>query len=93
MTDGLKFQVIDFEHSRPDFWLFDVEKLVTEVGGTGLEAAFWQGYGALLTDAETRVLERYSALNALSTVVWAREHGDEAFEADGRRRLSDLRSH
>ena len=90
MTDGVKLSVIDFEHSRPDFWPFDVEKLLTEVGGTGLEAAFWQGYGTSLTDAETRVLERYSALNALSTVVWAREHGDEAFEADGRRRLAEL---
>ncbi len=92
VTDGLKLSVIDFEHSRPDFWPFDVEKLVTEVGGTELEAAFWQGYGRSLRDAETRVLEMYSALNALSTVVWAREHGDEAFEADGRRRLYRLRN-
>ncbi len=92
VTDGLKLSVIDFEHSRPDFWLFDVEKLVTEVGGTELEAAFWGGYGTSLTDAETRVLEMYSALNALSTVVWAREHGDEAFEADGRNRLHSLRN-
>ena len=90
-ANGLKLSVIDFEHSRPDFWLFDVEKLLTEVGGTELEAAFWQGYGTVLTDAQTRVLELYSALNALSTVVWAREHGDAAFEADGRRRLRDLR--
>lgn len=90
VTDGLKLSVIDLEHSRPDFWLFDVEKLVTEVGGTGLEAAFWSGYGTSPTGAERRVLERYSALNALSTVVWAREHGDEAFEADGRRRLEKL---
>ena len=90
VTNGVKLSVVDFEHSSPNFWLFDVEKLVMEVGGTGLEAAFWQGYGTSLKDAETRVLERYSALNALSTVVWAREHGDEAFEADGRRRLAEL---
>ena len=92
VTDGLKLSVVDFEHSRPDFWLFDVEKFVTEVGGTRLEAVFWSGYGKSPTDAEGRVLERYSALNALSTVVWAREHGDEAFEADGRKRLSRLRN-
>lgn len=90
-ADGVKLSVIDFEHSRLDFWLFDAEKLVTEVGGTGLEAAFWKGYGTFPTDAERRVLELYSALNALSTVVWAREHGDAAFEAEGRKRLGGLR--
>ena len=90
-ADGVKLLVIDFEHSRPDFWLFDSEKLVSEVGGTGLEAAFWRGYGGVPTDAERRVLRLYSILNALSTVVWARAHGDGAFEADGRRRLSELR--
>lgn len=91
VTDGVKLSVIDFEHSRPDFWLFDVEKLLTEVGETGLEVAFWEGYGRTPTDAETRVLGLHSALNALSTVVWAREHGDAAFEAEGRKRLGELR--
>lgn len=89
---AVRLAVIDFEHARPDFWLFDTEKLCAEVTATPLEAAFWQGYGRAPTDAERRVLEAHGALAALSTVVWAREHGDAAFEAQGRAQLGRLRA-
>jgi len=41
--EGVRLAVIDFEHARPDFWLFDTEKLCAEVAATPLETAFWRG--------------------------------------------------
>ena len=75
----------DFEHARPDLYLNDFERL--QVGlwrrRPDLREAFQDGYGRVLTDAEREVLTRTAALGALSTVVWAREHGDAEFEAHG----------
>jgi len=89
---AVRLAVIDFEHARPDFWLFDTEKLCAGVMATPLEAAFWRGYGRTPTGTERRVSEAHGALAALSTVVWAREHGDAAFEAQGRAQLGRLRA-
>ena len=89
-----KLHVIDFEHSRPDLWFLDVERLWSDVWHerSDLEEAFWEGYGRGLSDEEAWVLECLAALDALSTVVWAREHGDTAFEARGRARLERLKT-
>jgi len=82
--------VIDFEHSRPDFWLFDTEKLAASGWREASERAFWAGYGRTLTPDERRLLEHHAALTALSTVVWASEHRDADFEAQGRGQLTRL---
>lgn len=87
---AVRLAVIDFEHSRPDFWLADLEKLCASGWDADSEAAFWTGYGRTLTAAEWTLLEQRSALAALATVVWACEHGDAAFEAQGRAQLSGL---
>ena len=92
LADGVKLSVVDFEHSRPDFWLFDTERLYTKIGGTPPESAFWQGYGHALSDVEKRLLETYGSLVALSTSVWAIEHGDKAYELENRARLNELRN-
>ena len=92
LVDGPTLYVIDFEHARPDLWLFDLERLWADVWPErpGLRAAFLDGYGRDLGEEEG-VLERYAALNALSTIVWARDHGDVAFEKQGWRRLAWLK--
>ncbi|HEX7022241.1 MAG TPA: aminoglycoside phosphotransferase family protein [Trueperaceae bacterium] len=85
-------RVIDFEHARPDLRVLDFEKLWT---GPWLERpdlgeAFWHGYGRPLTGDEEALLERYAAFGSLTTIVWAREHHDEAFEERGRQNLARL---
>lgn len=84
--------VIDFEHARPDLYLNDFERLHTDLWRRrpDLREAFLAGYGRELTSEELELLRRTAALGALSTVVWAREHGDAAFEAHGWRTLAWL---
>nr|WP_281377097.1 aminoglycoside phosphotransferase family protein [Deinobacterium chartae] len=85
--------VIDFEHARPELALQDLIRLRSRewVGRPDLEAAFFEGYGRDLSDLERFVMEALEALQALTTVVWAREHADVAFEAFGRAWLERLR--
>ena len=94
LVDEGKLYVIDFEHSRPDLWFLDIERLWSDVWWErpDLAEAFWEGYGRILSDEEAWLLERLAALNALSTIVWAREHNDAPFEARGRARLERLKA-
>ncbi len=87
-----ELSVIDFEHARPDLYLVDFERMFSGLWRRQpeLSEAFMEGYGRPLSGDELELLERTSPLAALSTVVWAREHGDEAFEAHGRDILSWL---
>lgn len=87
-----KLSVIDFEHSRPDFWLGDIEKLNLDGWGEGLEEAFWQGYGTQPTAAELALADKLAVFAAFRVIVWAREHRYSAFEAKGWRRLRELRA-
>lgn len=84
--------IIDFEHARPDLYLNDFERLYVGLwrNRPDLREAFLEGYGRTLTEHELELLSRTAALGALSTVVWAREHGDEEFEAHGWRTLEWL---
>lgn len=84
--------IIDFEHARPDLYLNDLERLHVGLWRSrpDLREAFLHGYGRPLTDDELELLGRTAALGALSTVVWAREHGDHEFEAHGWRTLERL---
>lgn len=70
VDDAGAIRLIDFGHTREDFWILDVDKL-------------WSDQWA--------VLEASSALGAVSTIVWSREHGDRGDEAFGRRHLARLR--
>ena len=94
LADEGKLYVIDFEHSRPDLWFLDIERLWSDVWGErpDLAEAFWDGYGRGLSEEEGWVLERLAALGALSTIGWAREHGDADFEMRGRARLERLKA-
>lgn len=77
--------VIDLEHARPDLRVADLERLWHGEWrrDPALREAFLAGYGRELSAEEEETLRRLSALGALSTVVWAREHGDAAFEGHG----------
>jgi aminoglycoside phosphotransferase len=87
-----RLAVIDFEHARPDLGLADLERLWSGVWPErpDLEEAFLAGYGRGLGDDERELIERVAALAAMTTVVWAHEHGDREFEAAGRATLVRL---
>lgn len=92
VPDTAPLTVIDFEHSMPDLYLTDLQRLWA---GTwrlrpDLREAFLTGYGRDLSDEEETALRRISALWALSTVGWAREHADAEFERLGRDTLEWL---
>ena len=95
VLDGNDFHVIDFEHSRPDLFLMDVHKMWSQQWRTDrpiLEDAFWDGYGRSLTEDEQQLLERFSALAALCTIAWSREHGDREFENHGQQMIRWLQA-
>lgn len=77
--------VIDFEHAKPDLYLTDLQRLWAGMWRQrpDLKRSFMWGYGRDLSAVEERALRRLSALWALSTVVWAREHADAEFEESG----------
>ena len=93
LAESGKLYVIDFEHARPDGWIFDLERLWADLWPErpDLRAAFLNGYGRDLREEEG-VLERCAALGALSTIVWARDHKDVEFEKQGWRRLARLKA-
>lgn len=85
--------MIDFEHSRPDLWFLDLQRLWTDLWleRPDLRNAFLTGYGRYRSEDEEELLKRLAALEALTTVVWAREHSDCAIEEQGRRTLDRLK--
>lgn len=73
-----RFYVIDFEHARADYWLWDVARLASEgwlLDGRRAEA-FWAGYGCRLSAAENQLLAALSAQLALAAIGWAEAHHD-----------------
>lgn len=89
-----KLSLIDFEHSRPDLWFLDLERLWAGLWleRPDLREAFLAGYGRKPSETEERLLERLGALGALTTIVWAHEHDDADFEAQGRSKLMRLKN-
>lgn len=83
--DAVGLSVIDFEHAKPDAWVVDVHGLIDGPwrARPDLEAAFWDGYGGLPTQADAARITAVRALYAVGTVAWGRAHGDGAFAAAG----------
>lgn len=82
--------VIDFEHARPDWWLVDMDRLEGRwwVGRPELRSSFFAGYGRTPSAEESAAARALGLVNALATIVWAVEHRDRNFEAEGRARLA-----
>jgi Ser/Thr protein kinase RdoA (MazF antagonist) len=89
-----KLYVIDFEHSRPDVWLVDLEKLMNEIWPTSpeLKEAFLSGYGRTLTADDEALAFGNSALTAVTRIVWSLEHDDQDYAEMGRRILEHLKT-
>ena len=88
----LQVSIIDFEHTRPDMFLVDFERLTTRewLDAPDLKDAFFEGYGRTLTDDENTLLAHYTTLAAMTTIIWSREHHDADFEAQAWRTLTRL---
>jgi tRNA A-37 threonylcarbamoyl transferase component Bud32 len=91
VADGV-LHVIDFEWARPHCWPQDLSRLFFGLWQRSPAAreAFLDGYGRPLAGDDLAVLLALGAASAMSTVAWAREHGDTEFEAAGRRDLAAL---
>jgi hypothetical protein len=94
VDDAGTVSLIDFGMCKQDVWVKDMRRLYVQqwVGRPDLRDAFYAGYGRTPTEADLVLLRCYLAYSALSTVVWAREHGDASFEEQGRRTLAELRA-
>jgi Phosphotransferase enzyme family len=86
--------LIDFGGCERDVWIRDLQRLYFQQwqGRPDLRDAFYAGYGRTPAADDLAMLRCYLAKHALSTVVWAHEHGDQGFEQQGRRILAELRS-
>ncbi len=85
-SDELSLRVIDFEHARPDLFVFDFMKNWSDcwLGSPQLEVAFWDGYERTLDADERLVLYRCGALHALQTIIWGIEHQQTEWLSQGK---------
>ncbi len=84
--------VFDWERAQGDVWLADVTRMEFDVwpARPGLRDAFFAGYGRPLGRAERAQIRLAVLIHAVSSVAWAAERGDTAFEALGRRTIRRL---
>ncbi|MBC8141718.1 MAG: phosphotransferase, partial [Armatimonadetes bacterium] len=85
--------VIDFEHACFDVCVADFklhhDRYFAE--RPDLRDAFFAGYGSVLSERQQAQLRLIHLHQAVSGVVWAREHGDADFAATNAAILSRLR--
>lgn len=89
LVDGGRLRgVIDFEHARDDVAEVDLVRLASHLWPRHpeLRSAFLRGYRQESgpADPDAPWLPPLIALEAVGTIVWARRHGDAAFERAGR---------
>jgi Ser/Thr protein kinase RdoA (MazF antagonist) len=93
LLDRPALRAIDFEHSRWEVWVVDVQKLWwgSWRDRPDLRDAFLSAYDPngdrTLEPAPFRAI---AAVHLVSTVVWATEHDDPAYAAEARRGLRVL---
>jgi hypothetical protein len=94
LLDDDRLAIIDFERSERSWWTKDLERLEAGawIGRPDLRDAFLDGYGRALQDHERQALRAAMVLGQVTSVVWADEHGDEAFAAKSRENLRRLRA-
>lgn len=80
--------VYDFGQSRPDYWLWDLTRLVPIWRGRlELRAAFFEGFGRALDPLERTQLHALTVLDAIATIAWAHEHEEPELAKIGQQRL------
>lgn len=86
-----RIRVIDFENSREDLAARDLARLATRVWPQrpDLREAFLGGYGQL-DASDTAVLHHVTALEAVTSMAYGLQHGDDYLLDLGRRLLTTL---
>ncbi|GAA3120169.1 hypothetical protein GCM10010466_08770 [Planomonospora alba] len=84
--------VIDFEHTRPDALVRDLARLAFRrwPHRPRLREEFLTGYGRDLSDEEERLLSRFAAVEALTSMVRGDERGDPRLFAYGKALLAAI---
>jgi Ser/Thr protein kinase RdoA (MazF antagonist) len=87
-----RLALIDFERAEPAPAVRDLVRLEygSWYGHPGLRAAFFDGYGRLLTPDEEAALRSFAALDALSGIQWGTANGDMEVVERGYRTLAAL---
>lgn len=90
LWDGERLAVIDFEHARLDLALVDLAKLCVDAWAEQPDcaAAFFAGYGRLLSDLEREQLRALVVLYGLGCLAWGRGRADADSIAEGQRALA-----
>jgi Ser/Thr protein kinase RdoA (MazF antagonist) len=85
-------KLIDFGHAKMHPWVTDTNRmdLYHWRESPELREAFFDGYGMRPTEDDMYLYRLYLAYHGVTTIVWAHEHGDPKFAAEGRAWLSDL---
>jgi Ser/Thr protein kinase RdoA (MazF antagonist) len=93
LVDRGRIGILDFEHTGPDLWLFDLVRLyeTSFVDRPAVEGAFFEGYGPVPEGTGER-LAQLLWLTELGTVVWSTAHADSEYLAIGRATLARLRA-
>ncbi|MFD9888814.1 phosphotransferase family protein [Amycolatopsis sp. NPDC059027] len=92
IDDAGVVRFIDFGRVERDVWVADLHRLHFREWATrpDLREAFLSGYGRRPSAPDLALFRTYNAFSAVSTIVWAHEHDDVAFEAHGRTMLTEV---
>ncbi len=92
VDDDGTVRLIDFGHARRQPWITDTNRMDLRHWrqSAELREAFYDGYGHTPTDDDMHFYRLYLAYIGVTTIVWAHEHGDATFAAEGRGWLREL---
>jgi Ser/Thr protein kinase RdoA (MazF antagonist) len=79
---GLRLQLIDLEHARPDWALLDVARAMLEIDGRDASAALfaaWSDESGI--EPSTEALRAATVLEQARGLAWALRHGDSSHAA------------
>lgn len=86
--EDARLTVFDFGQSRPDYWLWDLTRLVPQWRDRDeLRTAFFAGFGRVLEPHEETQLRGLTVLDGIATVAWASEHDEPELLEIGQKRL------
>ncbi|GEM_PF-1167830 len=92
--EGTGFGVIDWERTRWDLWLQDVQRMEYDHfhREPHLRDAYFEGYGREPTEDEGLLLNTLSLVTAIGSIPWAISHNDEYFAELSRTQIERIRT-
>jgi aminoglycoside phosphotransferase (APT) family kinase protein len=92
--EGTGFGVIDWERSRWDLWLQDVNRMEYDHfhREPHLREAYFEGYGREPSEHEQLQLNTISLVTAIASIPWAIDHNDAQFVEISRTQIERIRA-